>query len=909
MPLPLVATKLYIPAERPGVVARPRLLTRLGAAARGKLTLVSAPAGFGKTTLLASWLARAEGEGALAWLSLDAADSDPTVFWTGAVAALRGAAPGIGARAQGLLSTSPAPTDVLVTALLNDLTDAPDEVCLVLDDYHLADHPEVAAGVTFLVEHLPPNAHVVLSTRADPDLPLARWRARGELVEIRAADLQFTSAETATYLSAATSARLTVEQMRTLEDRTEGWIAALQLAAISLQGRADVARFIDGFAGDDRYVVDYLVEEVLAHQPPPVREFLLRSVVLDRLTASLCDAVVGGTDAVRMLQALDRANLFLVALDDKREWYRYHQLFADVLRARLLGEHPDLVPVLHQRASHWFESHDQADPAIRHALAAGDVDRAAALIERAMPAIRRHRQEATAQSWLRALPEHTIRHSPVLGVLSAGLLLVAGDIDGVRARLDDAERALGAPRVDTAGSEPDREELRTLPATIAIYRASLAQARGDVAGTVQHAERALALAGPDDHFVRGGAAGFLGLAAWADGDVSAALETFGQAVASLHAAGNVVDELSGTVVLADLWRVAGRPGKARELCARALRLAEARGQPVARATTELHVALAELGIEAGDLEAARRHLASATELSRGAAVTESSFRSLVVRALLARADGDIAAAFAHLDQAEELFRPGFFPEVRPIPALRARLHISQGDLSPAADWAREHAVSTHEPAGYLREFEHLTLVRLLLAEHRRRPDLASTEAAVALLHRLREAAERFGRAGSLVEICVLTALTLDAQGRRPQALMTLADAWVLAPEPESFVRLFLDEGGPMIQLLRAAERVPATGHHARRLLAFASGELATAAHGSRPGRSTPLADPLSARELQVLRLLGSDLSGPDIARALFISHNTLRTHTKHIFTKLGVTSRRAAVIEARKRGLTSPTSG
>ena len=271
---------------------------------------------------------------------------------------------------------------------------------LVLDDYHLADDPDIARGMTFLVEHLPPNAHVVLSTRADPDLPLARWRAKGELVEIRASDLRFTSAETATYLDSATTARLTIEQVRTLEHRTEGWIAALQLAALSLRGRVDVAGFIDGFAGDDRYVVDYLVEEVLTHQPPPVREFLLHSAVLDRLTAPLCDAVVGGEDADAMLRTLDRANLFLVALDDKREWYRYHQLFADVLRARLHGERPDLVPVLHHRASQWFDDHDLPDPAIRHALAAGEVDRAAELIEMAMPAVRRHRQEAMAQSWL-----------------------------------------------------------------------------------------------------------------------------------------------------------------------------------------------------------------------------------------------------------------------------------------------------------------------------------------------------------------------------------------------------------------------------------------------------------------------------------------------------------------------------
>ncbi|MDN5804373.1 MAG: LuxR C-terminal-related transcriptional regulator [Microlunatus sp.] len=685
-----------------------------------------------------------------------------------------------------------------------------------------------------------------------------------------------------------------------------GWVAALQLAAISLQGRRDVAAFIDGFAGDNRYVVDYLVEEVLAHQSSAVREFLLRSAVLDQLTAQLCDAVVGGEDSEGMLRTLERANLFLVALDDKREWYRYHQLFADVLRARLLAEQPDLVPMLHQRASRWFEDHQLADPAIRHALAAGNVDRAAELIEVAMPAVRRHRQEALAQTWLKALPEYAIRRSPVLGVLSAGLLLIAGDLDAVATRLDDAEHALAAPLAGGAHRPADTEELCTLPATIAIYRASLAQAQGDVAETARHAQRALDLARPQDHFTRGGAFGFLGLAAWAQGEVMTALATFGQAVKSLHAAGNVVDELSGTVVLADLWRAAGRPSKARALCDQALRLAEARGEPVARAIAELHVALAELDIEVGELDRARRHLESAGELSRRAAVTESHFRSFIALALLARADGDTAAAAHHLDQAEQLYRPGFFPDVRPVPAVRARLAICEGDLSAAAGWARERGVSADDPAEHLREFDHLTLVRLLLAEHRAHPEHSSADAAP-LLDRLRDAAHASGRAGSLVEIRLLTALALDAKGQRAQALRSLTDAWRLAPEPECHVRLFLDEGAPMLALLRAVERDAAVGHHARRLLACAAAASGLATRVSRPGIAA-LPDPLSERELQVLRLLDSDLSGPDIARALFISPNTMRTHTKHIFTKLAVTSRRSAVARARERGLIGPAS-
>jgi len=907
---PLVATKLYVPHARPGAVARPRLLERLSHGVTGRLTLVSAPAGFGKTTLLASWLAQTSDVGrGVAWLALDPSDHDPVSFWTGVVTALRHAVPGVDAQALELLTASPDSADLALTAVLNDLAVAPGEVWLVLDDYHHVDGRAVAAGMTFLLEHLPDHVHVVLSTRADPDLPLARWRARGELVEVRAADLRFTSGEATAYLDAAAPVPLTTAQVHALEDRTEGWIAALQLAAISLQGRQDVGAFITGFTGDDRYVVDYLVEEVLTHQPAPVREFLLRSAVLDRLTGPLCDAVVGRQDSRAVLQGLERDNLFLVALDDRREWYRYHQLFADVLRARLLAEQPDLVAPLHRRASEWCEQHDQPDAAIGHALAARDFDRAALLVELAVPEIRRHRQEAKLRDWLVALPDATVRGSPVLSVFAAALALVAGDLGAVGARLDDAERALATAPAQGAHPWADTEELRTVRPTIAIYRASLAQAEGDVAGTARQAQRALDLAGPDDHFIRGGAAGFLGLAAWAEGDVSQALATFGQAVESLHAAGNVVDELSGIVVLADLWRAAGRPSRARTLCTEALRLAEARGEIVARATAELHVALAELDIEVGDLETARRHLESAAELSRRAAVTESLFRSFVARALLARADGDPAAALDHLDRAEQLYRPGFFPDVRPVPALRARLQISVGDLAAAAAWARDRGVSADDPADHPREFDHLTLVRLLLAQHRVAPDRGDAQRSTGLLDRLRDAADASGRAGSLLEIRLLTALVQDTGGRREDALAGLGEAFALAPEPEGYLRLFLDEGVPALELLRAAQEAGIADGHPRRLLAAAATTGTATTTPAGPPGIRPLADPLSERELQVLRLLDSELSGPEIARTLFISANTLRTHTKHVFTKLGVSSRREAVARARERGLLAPTDG
>jgi len=864
---------------------------------------VSAPPGFGKTTLLAAWLGETSGEDrCVAWLSLDPSDSEPSSFWTYVVTALQTAVPGVGSHALELIASSPLPIDLVLTTLLNELAAAPGEVWLVLDDYHLVDSHDVRNGMTLLLEHLPPNVHVMLSTRADPDLPLARWRVRGELVEIRAADLRFTSEETATYLSKAIGLHLAAEDIVALEERTEGWIAALQLAALSIEGREDVSSFIARFAGNDRYIVDYLVEEVLAHQPEPVREFLLHTAVLDRLTGPLCDALTGRDDGSHTLTTLQRANLFLVSLDDQRQWYRYHHLFAEVLQARLLAEQPDLVPLLHQRASSWYEAHDSAEEAVRHALAARDFDHAAYLMELAVPAIRRHRQEAMLLGWLKALPEESVRRSPVLNVFFGYMLMVTGDLDAFEPRLDDAERELAAVPEGSAPPWAKTEELRTLPATIAVYRASLAQARGDIAGMAEHARRAFGLAGTGDHLARGGAAGFLGLAAWTQGDVSSALGTFKQAVESLHASGNLVDELSSTVVLADMWLAAGSPSTARRLYLRALQVSEAHGEPVLRATPDLHVGLSEVDYEVGDLEAAKGHLERAAELGEGAAMTEGRYRWFVSMGRVAGAEGDPQEAITLLDKAEVLHRPGFFPDLRPIAAMKARVWITHGNLSQAADWARERGVSATDDAEYLSEFDHLTLVRLLISGHRAHSDRSEIDQAVRLLDRLHESAETSGRAGSLVEIRMLQALAHDAKGHRPQALQSLAQAWAQAPEPDGYVRLFLDEGAPMVELLRDTEHQGAAGDHARRLLSLRvppDGDAAGA-----PKRLVPLsAEQLSERELQVLRLLESELSGPQIASQLFVSHNTLRTHTKHIFTKLEVTTRRAAVRRARERGL------
>src|ERR1700761_7465679 len=485
---PLLETKLHIPRWRRSLVARPRLSERLSRGAESALTLLSAPAGFGKTTLLAEWLAvAAADERYVAWLSLDQRDNDPALFWTDLVAALKTGGPGVGSGSLSVLQPPEPPNEAGLVALLNDLDAISNDVVLVLDDYHVIDARDVQDGMAFLLEHLPSQIPVGIASRTAPPLPLARLRGRGELAEIRAADLRFTPGEAAAYLNEVMGLALTVADVAALEGRTEGWIAALQLAALSMQGREDVTAFIDGFAGDDRYIVDFLAEEVLQRQPEHVQRFLLQTSILDRLSGPLCDAVTGQDGGKAKLAALERGNLFLVPLDDRRQWYRYHQLFADVLHARLRDEQPADVPELHGRASGWHEQNGEPSEAIRHALAAGEFGRAADLIELAIPAMRRNRREAAVLGWLERLPDEVVRVRPVLSVGFAGTLLAGGEFEGVEARLRDAERWLGgatgsgATGIGEVSQAPaaemivvDDAEFRRLPAEIELYPAAQA---------------------------------------------------------------------------------------------------------------------------------------------------------------------------------------------------------------------------------------------------------------------------------------------------------------------------------------------------------------------------------------------------------------------------------------------------
>ena len=924
----ILTTKLFLPPPRPKVVSRPRLIERLNAGLHGKLTLISAPAGFGKTTLVGEWLAT--GERPVAWLSLDEEDSAPTRFLAYLVAALQtlalgkagGNAATLGAGVLAALqSPQPPPTEVLLTALLNEIAAVPGGFVLVLDDYHLVDSPPVDQALAFLLDHLPPQMHLVITTREDPQLPLARLRARGQMTELRAADLRFTESEAAGFLNQVMALHLAPAQVTALEARTEGWIAGLQLAALSLRGQQDTAQVVKTFAGDNRYVVDYLVEEVLQRQPAPVRNFLLQTAMLARLSGPLCDAVTGQAAGQAQLEALERGNFFVVPLDEKRRWYRYHHLFADVLAAHLRAEQPDLVPVLHGRASVWYEQNGLRADAVRHALAAGDFVRAAELIELAVPAMRRSRQEAIALGWLKALPDELVRARPMLSAAYAWALLSSGEFEGVEARLQDAERWLDTtaamreptqtPSAASTGGNSlgavvvDEAEFRRLPGALAVHRAAHALALGDVAGTVKHARRAIDLLAQDDHLLRGAAAGILGLASWTSGDLEAAHRSYAASLALLQRAGHISDTIGCALALADIRIAQGRLRKAMNTYEWGLQLATEPNAPVLRGAADMHVGMSELYRERDDLSAATQHLLTGKELGEHTGLPQNPYRRRVAMARLREDQGDLTGALDLLDEAERLYVGDFSPNVRPVAASRARVWVAQGRVSEALGWAHAQGLSVEDDCDYLHEFEHITLARVLLARYQRDRAGHGLLEATGFLERLLQAAAEGERTGSVIEILVLLALAYHAQGDISAACPTLQRALALA-EPQGYVRLFVDEGPPMTQLLLELAARRFMPEYTSRLLA-ACGIAQTKNTDPSPLAASPavhpLIEPLSQRELEVLRLFNTELSGPEIARELVVALSTVRTYTKGIYSKLNVNSRRAAVNRAAELGL------
>ena len=880
-----------------------------------KLTIVSASAGFGKTTLVSEWIAspwhRPPGqvcERPVAWLSLDEGDNDPTRFLTYFVAALQTIVANIGAGVLGVLqSPQPPPTESILTTLINEITTIPDNFIFVLDDYHIIDSKPVDNALTFLLEHLPQQMHLVITTREDPDLPLARLRARGQLTELRAADLRFTPTEAAEFLNQAMSLQLSAEDIAALETRTEGWITGLQLAALalqgslSMQGHADTSRFIQSFTGSHRFVLDYLVEEVLQRQSEHIRSFLLQTAILERLSGPLCDAVTGRAGSSGMLETLERDNLFVIPLDDQRQWYRYHHLFAEVLLAHALEEQPGQIPVLHKRASAWYEQNNLPAEAIRHALAARDFERAAGLIEKMYPAMDSTFQSAAWLGWVRKLPDEVVRARPVLSFDYARALMDSGEFESSKPWLKEAEQRLEGSAEGMVVT--DEAQFRTLPVKIALARSNHAQVRGDIGGAVKYAELALELSPEEDSYSHAMAAVTLGMAYLSRGDLDRAQRALSVWMNYCQKVGNIIFVVATGAYLAEIIATQGRLREAERTYKHSIQLASTHDQSVRHVTANLYLGLGLLCHEQGNQQAAAQHLSKSGELGEQTALMDWRYRWRLAQARLKVSEGDLETALDLLDEARRLYVRTSMPDLYPIDALKVRVYLRQGALSEAQDWVRERDLSADDDLSYLGEFEHITLARVLIAQHQNDPLAGSVQEAIALLERLLKAAEAGGRMSSVIEILVVQALAFQAQGNVSQALASMERALTLA-EPEGYVRIFVDEGEPVRSLIEKQSRYQdktILGYVDKLLAAFAR-PTAIPQPKNNDLRSIVI-EPLSERELDVLRLLGTELSGPEIARELIVSLNTLRTHTKNIFNKLGVNNRWAAVHRAEELNL------
>ena len=899
----LVSTKLRPSQARPMLVARPRLTATLEREPGRKLTLISAPAGFGKTTLLVEWLReRAGGEGYVAWVSLDEGDNDPVRFLSYLVAALRrtvGEGFGEGVLAA-LRSPEPPRMEAVLGAFVNELADLPGEVAVVLDDYHVIDSESAHRTVSFLLERLPEGAHIVISGRVDPPLPLARLRARGQMAELGAAELSFTPQEAAAFLKDVMGLSLSAEDIAALEKRTEGWIAGLQLAALSMRDRKDVSGFIESFSGTHRDVFDFLAEEVLERQPEHVREFLLVTSILGNLTGPLCDALTDRYDGDEMLEGLERNGFFVVALDDQRSWYRYHHLFADFLRGRLERERSGRIEELHHRACSWYERHGLPYEAVRHALSTEDHDRAAALVEQAVGETWFRGEVLTLLGWLEALPERAKRRRPRLLLEHATALMWVGRLEDVESLLREAERiaeatAEGTSEGPSSAGNIHRRYLLGYTAAIRAWRTNL---MADSQGAIELAQRALELL-PDDPRARSLAIFSLASAHRNAGDLGAASAAFEEAVELSQNAGHDYIALTAMGSLAHLRMSQGRLREAEASLQRALGFASERGAELLPAVGRVHIAMGELLYERDDLEAAARQLTEALEPAWRTGKFDVLVDGCIALSQVKQARGDAEGALEAAREADDLARRSGVDDMIVEAAARlVRLHLRRGDLTGAfSDWER---MDTSSVSVIARETEQTTLARLLTArgEH---------DGALRLLSCLGAAAAEAGRRGSEIEILTLRALALRAKGEKEQATSTLAQALALA-EPEGYVRTFVDEGSPMSELLsgvleaqqRGQLRTPSriTAHYLRKLLAALEREAPSAAQPA-----TELPEALSERELEVLQLIAAGKTNRQIASELFVSVGTVKTHINNVYRKLDAHSRTQALARARELNL------
>ncbi len=920
----VLATKLFIPPVRPELVPRARLVERLNTGMARKLTIVSAPAGYGKTTLLNEWIHQG-GTGTtptlpVAWLSLDEGDNDPSRFLAYLIGAVQTIVPHVG---EGLLtllqSHQPPPAKSALSSLINELAATPKtrgQCCLlglVLDDYHWIDNPEIHEAVAFLLDRLPPppeGLHLVLATRKDPLLPLPRWRAGAQMTEVREADLRFTYEEASAFLTQAMGLALSQEQVGALEARTEGWISGLQLAALSLRGldTEATARFVASFAGADRHIVDYLVDEVLGQRPVGTKDFLLKTSILERMSGPLCDAVRPGQGGQQILEMLERANLFLVPLDNQRQWYRYHHLFADLLRHHLRATAgPAGLAALHLRASEWYEQHGYVSEAVHHAFAAGDLTRAAGLVEHNARDMFARSELRTIMNWVDALPSDLVRARPWLCVFYAwALRLTGGQADAVETRLQEAELALEKCKARLPG-----DDVHTIQGHIAAIRAYQALYREEVLRVIDLARQALGSLS-EASFARGLTALALGWASRFTGDLEEASRAFVEARAASAALGNSYVAVTATCRLAYTEMLGGQLRQAATSCQEALQMAAGTAGRFLPVAGYAQVYLGSVYREWNDLEAASRRLVDGIDLCEqvGYVLDQVVGYTTLARVLQAKQDRDGARRALQSAERLSLKMKGYVFTRRWVEDCQVRLWSAQGKVSEIARWMQETDLRVDDQVSFVRELEHIILARALVAVGLALAGQRYLDGALDLLSRLLEMAESRGWMGKAIEILVLQALACQGRGEIDEALVALERALSYA-EPQGYVRIFVDEGPQMARLLsEAATRGIAPGYVQRLLAAFVETEY-TGSPAAKEAVPSPavhhppsgMVEPLTERELEVLQLIAAGLSNREIADRLVLALSTVKVHTRNIYGKLGVHRRTQAVTRARELGM------
>jgi LuxR family maltose regulon positive regulatory protein len=864
----LLVTKLYIPPARKNLVPRLRLVQMLNEAWQQdrKMTLVSASAGYGKTTLVTEWLRGLQTKSA--WLSLDKTDNDPARFLAYLIAALQMVDRSIGENTRAMLqSPQPLPPEVVLTTLVNEIAIVPTSFILVLDDYHVIEALPIHQQLGFLVEHQPPQMHLVVITREDPPLPLARLRARGQMVEIRQDDLRFSPEECADFLLRVMGLNLSVDDITALERRTEGWIVGLQLAAVSMQGRDDLSGFIEAFTGSSHYVLDYLIEEVFEQQTAEEQDFLLKTSILDRLSGPLCDAVVNRTGSRDLLERLEHANLFIFPLEQSRTWYRYHHLFAELLRQRLHATDTLSENELHRLASLWFTAEGFLPEAIHHALAASDWDQAASLIGDNAVMMLGRGELMTLLGWLKSLPDEVVYQRPQLCRDYGWVLTLTGQLIAADAYLQQAEAA-------ARGND-------ALLGEILVAQAYNIRVRGDNPKAIERAQRALSLLPQTDALSRSLVALTLGLAHWNCGSFREAEQAFIEVDQAAQQSHNQYARMTALAYMGVIQAIYGRLHQAAELCRQVIQIG-GQSPPVAPA----HIELGALLYEWNDLESATHQLQIGIELSQRTGnllIQSDGYRIL---AIVQMASGSPDAAMATIQKAHELASSH---QVSPLNRMRnaachVQLALAQNDLATANFWA-EQVTEAAEASPFYPQLR-LTPARLLIASNEK------TEAAESLKE-LYETASQAGWGSGAVEVRALQAL---AAATPTDALHFLEEALKKA-QPEGFIRTFVDKGEPLKTLL---ERLRSQGGELKEYILTI---LSAFGEPCRASISQPLVEPLSERELEVLRLVAEGLSNREIAQRLVISVGTVKTHVHSIIDKLGVSSRTQAVARAKELAL------